>query len=1101
MPAGVTGSLLPGSFLSEIWPRRFEAEVVEARRSLPDAALLRWWRRAKRALGPASSGRAILDIAALPLVDLLGYGIDHLEPWRDGFAGVLRHGHERPGVLIVLPWARTPDEATRLLQRAARTAGARWALVATGRSVHIVDASRTWTRRTLDFDLERVMADERAVLALWACARASAFSSSLSALVETADAHTVSVCDALGDGVLASLTSLMSAIAGCPQARCRAPHEQFEQSLTLVYRILFLLFAEARAVVPTWHHVYRESYTIDALCRRSTGRARLTGLWDALQAISRLAHAGCHAGDLRVTPFNGRLFSPNHTPLAERARIADGVVRDVVLALATVPTPAGRRRIAYGDLGVEQLGAVYERVLEYEPSHAADRAPALLTRTSQERKTTGAFYTPRSITEFLVRRTLHPLVDGRTAEQILQLRVVDPAMGSGAFLVAACRFLSRAAERARVASGEWTADDVTRERRIELRRMVAQRCLYGVDSNPTAVQLARLSLWLTTLASDRPLTFLDHHLACGDSLIGATFDDLARRPSASRAAAPTHRTLPLFESTTALEMASAVLPERFRIAEAPADTPEAVRGKERTLSALTAPGAPLHRWKAAADLWCAGWLWPDRGLTATVYGDLLAAILDRRAALRGAHANALLDRAAAIARQHRAFHWHLEFPEVFFDRDGRRRRDGGFDAVLGNPPWDVLRSDSGSSQERRAQRATQKGRHAFFRSAGVYAAQSAGHANCYQLFVERTLRLLRPGGRLGLILPSGLATDHGSAPLRRSLLDSVRVDRLFGFSNRERIFPIHRDVRFLLLTGATGAPTDRLTCRFGLRQASWLDTLPDAAVDDPPEARRIVLARAMLGRWDPERLAIPELESPRDLDILAHVNATVPSLSHKHGWAVRFGRELNATDDRGHFRARSGGRGWLPVIEGKHVEPFRACVDRATQAVAAAIAATLLDRDSTFDRDRIAYRDVASATNRLTLIAGLLPAGTVSTHTLFCLKTPLGIDRQYCLLGLLNSLAANYLVRLQMTTHVTVALMARLPVPKPPSDSPELRTLATLARTLEHTGIDDDHDSYARLNAIAARLYGLTRDQYLHVLSTFPLLQQGLRDRCAAEFG
>jgi hypothetical protein len=1072
--------------------------MAEARRSVPHAALARWWRRVRRQLGPASSARLVLDIAALPLVDIMGYELLQVEPAGDAFAGLIASGSETRVVLLVLPWTGTLDRTWRDVQRAARTAGARWALVTTGQQLQLVDVARTWSRRSLAFDLEQVMLDERGVLMLWTLTRAPAIQSTVDAMVAAGDAYAERVCASLGDGVLISLNGLVSAFC-CTRKRVDDTHAAFDQALTLVYRVLFLLFAEARGVVPTWHRVYRDAYTIEALCRRSIERARPAGLWDSLLAISRLAHAGCRAGDLQVTAFNGRLFSPRYAPLVERSRIPDAVVREAVLALATGATPTGRRRISYADLGVEQLGAVYERVLEYEPAPPAGEAPVVLTRTSHERKSTGSFYTPRSITEFLVRRTLHPLVVGRTAEEILSLRVVDPAMGSGAFLVAACRFLAHAAERARLQSGEWTAEDVTHERRVALRGQVAQRCLYGVDRNPTAVQLARLSLWLTTLAADRPLTFLDHHLASGDSLVGATLEDIARQPPGGAARhTAVESALPLFDATAASDMAAIVLPDRYRIADEPGDTPAAVRDKERALLELTAPGAPLHRWKAAADLWCAGWFWPDRKLTTAVYGELLAALLQRGATLGEQQARVLLGQAAAIARDQRPFHWHLEFPEVFFDREGRRRADGGFDAVLGNPPWDVLRSDSGAPESRERGRASQRARLGFFRQAGIYVHQSAGHSNCYQLFVERALQILKPRGRVGLILPSGLATDHGSAPLRRALLDSLEIERLFGFSNRDGIFPIHRDMRFILLTGTRGGATDRLACRFGLRDVSWLDTLPDSARDDPPEARPIVLSRALLTRVDPERLAIPELEHPRDLEIVAQVMATMPRLGDLRGWHARFGRELNATDDRAHFQdIRRAEAGALPIFEGKHLEPFRVMAERASQAISVKGAARLLDPDTTFRRKRLAYRDVASRTNRLTLIAALLPARTVSTHTLFCLKTHLDEAGLYCLLALLNSLAANYLARLQVTTHVTASLMARLPVPQPARRSRERRTLATLAGELEVTGVENNVETYARLNAVAARLYGLTRDQYEHVLGTFPLIPAAIRRRCA----
>jgi hypothetical protein len=164
-------------------------------------------------------------------------------------------------------------------------------------------------------------------------------------------------------------------------------------------------------------------------------------------------------------------------------------------------------------------------------------------------------------------------------------------------------------------------------------------------------------------------------------------------------------------------------------------------------------------------------------------------------------------------------------------------------------------------------------------------------------------------------------------------------------------------------------------------------------------------------------------------------------------------------------------------------------------------AATLVDAARSFERARLAYRDVASATNRVTLIAALLPPGTISTHTVFCSKSSLGDEAQHCLLALLNSLVANYLVRLHVTTHVTCARMARLPVPRPSSRSAEFKELASLARALAQTGLAGHDATYARINGIAAHLYGLTRRQYEHVLSTFPLLPGALISRCSAAYG
>ena len=204
------------------------------------------------------------------------------------------------------------------------------------------------------------------------------------------------------------------------------------------------------------------------------------------------------------------------------------------MALSTRPATdrAGRERIAYRDLGVEQLGAVYETLLDYEPR--IERGAVSLQRGSGVRKATGTFYTPQPIADYLVRRTLDPLVRDATPDRILQLRIVDPAMGSGAFLVAACRFLAAAYESALIRAGGCHPSDIGEAERVAMRRTIAERVLYGVDLNPMAVQLARLSLWLTTLAADRPLSFLDHRLQVGDSLLGTWLSHLRHAPPTRR---------------------------------------------------------------------------------------------------------------------------------------------------------------------------------------------------------------------------------------------------------------------------------------------------------------------------------------------------------------------------------------------------------------------------------------------------------------------------------------------------------------------------------------------------------------------------------------
>ena len=1080
--AGVDGDLLSRAFVEqELLP----GAMADARLAAFERQVCGWWRRVDRSLGPASSARSVHDIAVAPLLELLGHDPPTMAPHSLGLIGSIRASN---AVLITLPWPSSLRTAWRGAGLGA-AAGAEWAIVSNGHALAVVDCTRTWARHGIEFNLDLFVSNAKAVAALWLLCHAQALSgtdrSALRDLIRQSDAHAARVCNSLGDGVLHALPRLASSLAN---GTSHSPGTTLDQALTVLYRVLFLLFAEARGMVPVWHDIYRDAYSIDTLARIAAG-GRARGVWPALQAISRLAHAGCTAGDLEVTAFNGRLFSPRHAPLADRRRIPDAVAAEMLLSLATETAPSGRRRISYHDLGVEQLGSVYERVLEYEPVAAAGRT-IHLSRTSIERKTTGSFYTPRSITEFLVRRTLAPLAEHKTSAEILRLRILDPAMGSGAFLVAACRYLAEQCERAYIDEGMWPAGEVRAADRASVTRQIGEQCLFGVDLNPVAVQLARLSMWLTTLAGDRPLTFLDHHLVTGNSLLGARLADLSRPFSRSGHRPPLP--LPLFTDQIAEIVAGRVLPARLRIAMTPSDSLTAVRDKERLLADLGAPQSPIAGWSAAADAWCAAVLSAAPRPAAGVVREWIAFATGSPTTLPASQLAGALDRARALAAEHGAFHWELAFPETFFADDGQLRDDGGFDAIIGNPPWDMLRADTGSERARAAAKTATVAQLRFFRQSGVYRLQGNGHANRYQLFLERALQLTKPGGRVGLIVPSGIGTDQGSALLRRHLFDRTTIDTWLGFDNRHRIFPIHRSMRFVLLSTATAGRTDTLTFRCALNDPRVLEA-------QAQEARGLTIARSRLESWSAD-LAIPEVPDQTSLGILSGIANRIPTLGDTKGWNARFGRELNATDDRSHFVQLADARPRpLPIVEGKLLSPFKVQIDGARSGIPAAVASRLLGRDA-FRRPRLAYRDVASATNKLTLIAAMLPAGSVSTHTVFVLKTPLDASSQWCLLGLLNSLVANYLVRLQVTTHVTATLMARLPVPRPADGSPAFETLAALSRQLSLKGIDDGADEYARLNAIAADLYGLTADQFDYVLATFPLLLPDLRKRCATAF-
>lgn len=1093
MISGLSGSILSHDALAThgLTSQPSSDEARHARQ-----IILKWHNGVTVDGGPAWGARSVFDRVVVPFCTALGFKVIPSRTDEAAVHAMLQSHGEFAAAVVAAPWGRDHALSWRESVRHGIGAGMRWCFCFNGPSLCLFDARRTHSRRFAELDLAAVSSDPETFAVAWHLLRGAAFGpehkgASLDVAVDLSERYRSAVRESLQDGVREALRQLTSALVDASQQRRQRSarvlarpvtagfdaETAFDEALVVIYRVLFLLFAEARGLVPTWHPVYRDSYTIEALRPTVERLPRPRGVWDALQAIARLAHRGCRAGSLRVPPFNGRLFSPVHAPLADALALDEAPVRDALLALTTRRARDGRQRIAYADLGVEHLGGVYERLLDFDLSRPVPRGPCVLVRSGR-RKATGTFYTPRPLTEYVVRRTLAPLAEHAGSEDILRLRVLDPAMGSGAFLVAACRYLAGAYEHALIREGALRPDDITEPDRAGFRRIVAQRCLFGVDLNPMAVQLARLSLWLATLSADRPLTFFDHHLRAGNSLVGAAIHDVTTKTSGGRCRTTP---LPLFDADALNGALGVTVTSHIQLGDGPEDTIEQLRTKERLFSTVSAGEGPLARWKRIADLWCAGWFGGGARVTRAIFSALVDDSLAPQVA------RPVLASAAGVAARQRFFHWTLEFPEVFFGTSGQPLPDGGFDAVVGNPPWEMLRGDSGSSDARATASEAASALTRFTRGSGIYHCQGAGHANLYQMFVERALSLARPAGRVGLVLPSGFATDHGCAPLRRRLLDSTTVDAVVSVENRDRLFPIHRGLKFVIVTTTSGGRTQTLPCRFGLRAAADFDRLPDSGLD--PEA--IPLEREMLARLTGDQFAIPELRTRSDAMLASRLAFTHRPAADEDGWGLSFGRELNATDDRRHFNA--DGRG-LPVIEGKHLNPFQVDVGAASLHINRSSAAKLIDGGRSFNRRRLAYRDVASSTNRLTLIAAVLPAGVVTTHTLFCLRTPLDEAGQQFLCGMLNSFVANYLVRLRVTTHVSVSIIERLPMPKPSREDRFFGGMAALATALaENPG--DEFLSF-KLQGLAARIYGLTGEEFTHVLTTFPLVD--IRERQGA---
>jgi hypothetical protein len=1058
---GVAGRLFPSQFLAETLTRA----VDERERH----QFIRWWRHVTSACGPASGLHAIFDVVAVPLFGRLGFRVADPRFERKHGTALLRTRRGTTLALLFLPWAESPPSIWRDAQFAARDLGAAWCFVLAPPFVSLADAHGSATRRSVDFRLPEAL-DARSFAVFRTLAGAAAFergsSLTLDGLLSASATFQASVRKDLQQGVADALGALHGVLG--PRRR--------DEALTVIFRILFLLFAESRDLLPRSHPIYGAAYAIGSMCRSASADAR--GLWDGLAAVTRLARAGCRVDELVVRPFNGALFAREAAPALEAGRTRRGTdarakSRDVAMAraltaLGSRPGAAGREDISYADLGVEQLGAVYERVL-----------------SPGTRKETGTFYTPQPLAEFVVRRTLSPLVAGATADSILALRVLDPAMGSGAFLVAACRYLAAAYARALLDEGRVSAVDMDDEARAAIRRLVAERCLAGVDRNPTAVQLARLSLWLTSLAGGKPLTFLDHHLRAGNSLIGTAPDAVWRAPSRHGrrdVASPS-----LFDREDLAHALGTVVRPLVEMRARRDDSVDDVRAKEAAWRLLSGERSPVRSWRLACDLWCAQWFAADtHSPSPAETRAAIDAVVRQDGTLPAAHLARLLHHAEDARRLHGFFHWPLEFADVFYDEAGRPRERPGFDAVIGNPPWEMVRNDTPDVAKDAAATGASREVVRFLRESGLYPHCDRGHVNLYQPFVERCLALTRHGGRVGLVLPWGFASDEGAESLRRHVLTTCGRHTLVGLDNVRGLFPIHRGLRFLAIACTPGDARREIRARFGVTTADELEALPESEDGSEPTRYPVRFRADAMSAVGGAAARIPDARNRLDFALLERLTSRFPALGSPAGWNARFGRELNATDDRTHFGARG-----LRVVEGKHLDRFTIDVARSTTRIAPADAARRLP-DGRHRRSRLGYRDVSGVANRWSLIAAIVPANVVTTHTIFCLRSTHSRDAMDLLSALFNSYVLNAIVRMWMGGHVTTSLVESLPVP--------VRTGAALERRIVRrsqklrTGRAGP-GTEAALQADVARLYGIGAGEFRTLLEGFPLVQAEERER------
>lgn len=807
--------------------------------------------------------------------------------------------------------------------------------------------------------------------------------------------------EALGQGFLAHPAN--SALRAALKSGELSKQDYYRELLRLVYRLILLFVAEDRDLLldPRASAEARGRYVryySTARLRRLAERRRGTrhaDLYSALRVVIAAVGRDEGAPGIALPALSGFLFGSEACPHLDAGELANADLLAAVRKLATIEERAVLRAVDYRDLGSEELGSIYESLLELHPELDADAATfALHTAPGHERKTTGSYYTPTSLISVLLDSALDPVLaeaaDKPTVAEaeraILDLKVVDPAAGSGHFLVAAAHRIAKRLASVRTGDEEPAPEAI----RTALRDVIGH-CLYAVDLNPMAVELCKVSVWLEALEPGRPLSFLDAHIKVGNSLLGVTpallaqgIPDAAYREAHALDEGATCRALarrnrderaPRARGITQLTLdehaaraAQALREAANRLAQAPDDTPAALAAKERLYQEQLGSDA-YRRAKLAGDAWCAAFFLSKRNGAEGITTDTVRRLAENPDSVPPA----LRAEVERCADELGFFHWHLEFPEIFRVGEGEPEEpaagwSGGFHVVLGNPPWEQVQlseqeffaarspniaATAGAARKRRIAQLMQddsalylaylqalhrsEAERDFLGTSGRFALTGRGKINTYAVFAETFRMLLAGSGRAGIIVPTGIATDATTQVFFGTLVERRQLASLYDFENRRALFPgVHRSYKFCLLTLAGR--------RRPAAAAEFAFFCQDVADLDDPE-RRFALTPADFRLLNPNTRTAPIFRTRRDAELTRHIYRRVPVLVEEaagasgNPWGVEFRQGLFNMTTHSHlfrtcqqleaqgFRLEGnvfvrGDERYLPLYEAKMVHQF-----------------------------------------------------------------------------------------------------------------------------------------------------------------------------------
>jgi N-6 DNA Methylase/Eco57I restriction-modification methylase len=846
-----------------------------------------------------------------------------------------------------------------------------WGVLSNGLRLRLLRDNVSLTRQAfVEFDLEAMMSGEAYsdFVLLWLLLHQSRFEAERPELCQlekwsqAARSEGVRVLEGLRDGVQKAIEALgqgflahpgNTALRGKLRSGVLDKQDYYRQLLRLVYRLIFLFVAEDRdlLLVPTADPVtqrrYRDYYATTRLRRLAAVRAgsRHSDLYSVLRLVmDKLSGDGCP--ELGLPALGSFLFSTHSLPDLNACELGNLHLLAAIRSLAVTQTSGSRRTVDYKNLGAEELGSVYESLLELYPELNAEIAIfELKVASGSERKKTGSYYTPTSLISCLLDSALNPVLEeaARKSEPeaaILKLKVVDPACGSGHFLIAAAHRIAKCLATLRTGEEEAPLD----AQRHALRHVISH-CIYGVDVNPMAVELCKVSLWMEALEPGKPLSFLEHRIQTGNSLLGATPRLLAEGipdeafkpiegddPEICREFKRINRDerdrqTRLFAATTEpwqqLGNFAASLVNLDTVSD---DTIEGLREKENRYEAAVRSSGYLGG-RLWADAWCAAFVWKKtREFNYPITEEVFRQIEHNPHAVDLWMRNEI----QRLASQYQFFHWHLAFPDIFrvpqsdeLPKVAEMGWTGGFDVVLGNPPWEritirekewfaereptigganTVARDSAIADLRESnpelyrlfgdEKRRASAEKLLARDSGLYPLCGQGDVNLYALFAEKAQSLLSSHGSSGLILPTGIATTKTTAPFFEHLATELKIVSILDFDNRGGAFPaVQGNVRFCLFTTSAAGRQQTFTA------GSFLLSIQDLAIP----GRLYHLSLDDLRAINPNTTGCPLFASERDAELVKHIYRAVPILTHsdatKTPWRVELGRMFHMGDD------------------------------------------------------------------------------------------------------------------------------------------------------------------------------------------------------------